>query len=135
MSITPQQLSRIVIAHNLTAIDAHLARDDETERRNEAIEAAADLIWRKRIAMPGKPEFVRPDRLREGITEVMGTADDDEIAELAQLAAGNVEQFGRVLEERVRDYWLADCMERARQQIDRMEREDAAEDSRSQTES
>ena len=132
MSVTPQQLSRMTIAHNLAAIDAHLAREHRAEIGDETLQIAADLIWRRDIAMSGSDFAIRPEKLREGITEVMGTADDDEIARLADALARGAVDFGEILEEMVREYWTADCTERAREQLERLDRvsEDEAAASR-----
>lgn len=123
MSVTPQQLSRMTIAHNLAAIDAHLAREHLAEIGDETLQIAADLIWRRDIAMSGSDFAIRPEKLREGLTEILGTADDAEMRELAEAEANDTEEFGRLLSEMVREFWAADCTERAREQLEKLDRE------------
>lgn len=123
MSVTPQQLSRMTIAHNLAAIDAHLAREHRAEIGDETLQIAADLIWSKRVADKACAARIDPEMLREGLTEILGTADDAEMRELAEAEANDTEEFGRLLSEMVREFWAADCTERAREQLEKLDRE------------
>ena len=124
MSVTPQQLSRMTIAHNIAAIDEHLAREDRAEIGDETMQITADLIWNERVADPSCTSRIKPELVREGLTEIMGTADDDEMRELAELAANDTSEFGNVLADWLREFWAADCTERARERIERQERRD-----------
>lgn len=113
----------------------HISPGDPRYAHNEdAVQCAANLIWLEQIGAPGAPEFIRPEKLREAISEIMGTADEATMARLSVALQGKPWEFAEQLVEMVRDYWSAWCLEAGREQIDKIDRENKEDAARERME-
>lgn len=108
--------------------------DPQHAHNEDAVQCAANLAWIEHIAVPGLPEMIRAEKIREAVTEIMGTADDDEIARLSAALQGRPHEFADMVLELVRDYWSAWCLEEGREQVEKNDRENEEDAARERLE-
>lgn len=122
MSVTPQQLSRMTSERNLAAIDEHLAREDRNEARDEAIQVMADGIWKREVADRLNIQRIAPEKVREALFTIADSANEVELRELAELVGSDQAELGRVMADWIREVLEADCTEKARERLNKLER-------------
>lgn len=99
-------------------LHAHLATIDREEARDEAIEVLAAQLYDLHVG-----DVMQAGEIGEAIGEVLAGMDRDEMAACVKAYAAGDDAFGRWLRPQIAAYWQAWCLEEARQQMDRLDRE------------